>query len=84
MVTQDSIDAAYCFFHQKHRVYIYSSDVRQREDIEYAVENYADAMSPELYHRISNGNQRFLHDYSCFLADLEHALSALENIHLQV
>lgn len=80
MVTRDSIEAAYCFFHQKHRVYIYSTDQRQREDIEYAVESYADSMSPELYKKISGGNARFLRDYSSFQEDLETALTLLEQL----
>lgn len=80
MVTKDSIEAAYCFFHQKHRVYIYSSDQRQREDIEYAVESYVDTMSPELYAQLSGGNPRFLRDYSVFQSDVEAAICALERL----
>lgn len=78
MVTKDSIEAAYCFFHQKLRVYQYSNDTRQREDIEYAVESYVDTMSPELYQDISEGNPRFLRDYSVFQQDVEKALDSLE------
>lgn len=80
MITRDSIEAAYCFFHQKHRVYVYSSDIRQREDIEYAVENYVDTMSAELYGLISNGNSHCLRDYANFQDDLEAVLHVLENL----
>lgn len=79
MITKDSIEAAYCFFHQKHRVYIYSTDERQREDIEYAVESYVDTMSPELYDLIAKHNPHFLRDYTCFQNDLETAISVLSS-----
>lgn len=80
MITKDSIEAAYCFFHQKYRVYAYSTDERQREDIEYAVEGYAANMSAELYERISDGDPRFLRDYTVFERDLKKALTALEQL----
>ena len=37
MITKDSIETAYAFFHQKHRVYIYSNMDWQKDDIEYAL-----------------------------------------------
>lgn len=79
-ISKDSIEAAYCFFHQKHRVYAFSSDARQREDIEYAVESYVDTMSPALYAQISHGNPRFLRDYAVFQQDVEQAIAELEGM----
>ena len=49
MITKDSVEAAYCFFHQKYQVYAFSNSEHQKEDIEYAISSYVDAMSPELY-----------------------------------
>lgn len=80
MVTQDCIEAAYCFFHQKYRVYQYSSDIRQKEDIEYAVESYVNTMSPDLYLIISKGDSQFLRDYTMFQRDMESALAILERL----
>lgn len=80
MVTQDCVEAAYCFFHQKYRVYQYSSDIRQKEDIEYAVESYVNTMSPDLYLIISKGDSQFLRDYTMFQRDMESALAILERL----
>lgn len=44
--TKDSIESAYCFFHQKLRVYEYSTSPTQRDDIEYAISQYVDGMTP--------------------------------------
>ena len=30
MITKDSIESAYCFFHQKYQVYAYSNSERQK------------------------------------------------------
>ena len=53
MITRDSIETAYSFLHQKLNVYIHSSIDWQKDDIEYAIASYADAMSRELYENIS-------------------------------
>lgn len=79
VITRDGVEQAYCFFHQKHRVYIHSRDERQREDIEWAVEQYASQMSAALREAIST-HEGFLGDPTCFLDDLEAALTALERI----
>ena len=42
MPSKDSIEAAYCFFHQKWRVYEFSNMEWQKEDIEYAIAQYVD------------------------------------------
>lgn len=47
--TKDSIESAYCFFHQKLRVYEFSRSQTQRDDIEYAISQYVDGMNPALY-----------------------------------
>lgn len=43
MITKDSVEAAYCFFHQKYQVYAFSNSEHQKEDIEYAISSYVDA-----------------------------------------
>ena len=48
MMTKDSIEAAYCFFHQKWNVYSRSNIDRQRDEIEYAIDSYTQQMSREL------------------------------------
>lgn len=47
--TKDSVESAYCFFHQKLRVYEYSTSPTQRDDIEYAISQYVERMNPLLY-----------------------------------
>ena len=42
--TKDSVESAYCFFHQKLRVYEYSTSPTQRDDIEYAISQYVDGI----------------------------------------
>lgn len=73
------MEQAYCFFHQKYRVYEFSSSESQKDDIEYAVGNYADSMSRELYGLLSGGDEAFLHEHSGFDADMRTALSILES-----
>ena len=36
MISKDSIESAYCFIHQKWRVYKFSTIDWQKDDIEYA------------------------------------------------
>ncbi len=80
MITKDSIESAYSFFHQKWQVYRYSNDVRQREDIEYAIGSYADSMSHELYQEIAQGKTNYLVDYRAFADDLRTAIERLEKM----
>ncbi len=80
MITKDSIEAAYCFFHQKLQIYSRSSDIRQKEDIEYAVESFTNGMNDQLYISLSEGNPHFLRDYSCFQSDLERAVFLLSGM----
>lgn len=75
-----TIESAYCFLHQKQRVYQYSTLDWQNDDIEYAIENYADSMSPELYELISEGRTDFLRNHSTFPDDIVKALEILEEM----
>ena len=60
MITRDSIETAYCFFHQKERVFAHSTMDWQKDDIEYAIASYVDEMNAELYQLLSHGNTNFL------------------------
>ncbi len=79
MITKDSIETAYSFLHQKRNVYIHSSLLWQRDDIEYAIGCYADEMSPELYEAIADGRTDFLKDHKRFLEDITSAVDKLES-----
>ena len=83
MITRESIQCAYSFFHQKERIYRYSTMPWQRDDIEYAIDDYSHQMSPELYELISGGRTDFLrsHPFSrghpfCHGADGAHVVAA--------
>lgn len=80
MITKDSIETAYCFFHQKERVYAHSSLNWQKDDIEYAIANYVESMNPELFTLISNGQKDFLRRHASFHSELIAATSRLENM----
>ena len=78
MITKDSIQEAYAFFHQKWRIYSQSTNARQKDDIEYAISEYARSMSPELYHEIAHGREGFLFTHSGFASDISSAVDELE------
>lgn len=78
MITRDAIETAYSFFHQKLRVYEHSTIEWQRDDIEYAIEQYVTDMNIELYDKIAGGNDRFLRDHQHFEDDMNSAVSQLE------
>ena len=78
MVTKDSVEAAYCFFHQKWRVYQYSNSPQQKDDIEYAIALYVDSMNDELYAILSDGNPDFLMNHNTFASNILAAINALE------
>lgn len=78
MITRYSIETAYCFFHQKERVYAHSNMDWQKDDIEYAIASYVDEMDAELYQLLSHGNPQFLHDHTHFHAQLCQAIDILE------
>lgn len=80
MITKDSIESAYCFFHQKWRVYAHSSNEWQRDDIEYAICAYVEGMSSELYAALGEGKVDFLKSHQSFAADMPSAISQLERM----
>ena len=80
MMDKHTIESAYCFLHQKQRVYQYSTLDWQKDDIEYAIENYADSMSPELYELLSVGRSDFLRNHTTFPEDIVKALDKLEGM----
>lgn len=80
MITKDIIESCYCFLHQKQRVYQYSTLDWQKDDIEYAIESYADGMSSELYAIISHGRNDFLRNHTTFSEDILNALEELEKM----
>ena len=80
MITRDAIESAYCFFHQKQRIYQYSTLDWQKDDIEMAVADYAEGMNKELYSEIAEGKENFLYDHSTFATDIINAVERLEQL----
>ncbi|WP_434501593.1 hypothetical protein [Prevotella sp.] len=80
MITKDSIESAYCFFHQKWNIYSKSVNESQKDDIEYAIGNYANEMNRELYADISRGKNGFLLEHSTFSEDITDAIAYLERL----
>ena len=80
MITKDSIETAYCFLHQKLRVYEHSSLEWQRDDIECAIASFADNMNTELYKTLSAGRPNFLREHSHFSQDIALAVEKLEKM----
>ena len=79
-VGQDSIEAAYCFIHQKLRVYEFSTNPTQRDDIEYAIAQYVEGMNPALYQLLAKDRKEFLVDHVNFEKDMREAQNALEGM----
>lgn len=80
MITRDSIETAYCFFHQKERVFAHSTMDWQKDDIEYAIASYVDEMNVELYQLLSHGNTHFLRYHATFHQELIQAVEELERM----
>ena len=80
MVSKDCIEAAYCFIHQKWRIYQHSTIEWQKDDIEYAIASYADSMNRDLYETIAHGKPNFLTDHTSFSTDMQTAEKRLENM----
>ena len=80
MITNEAIEIAYSFLHQKRNVYIHSSLDWQKDDIEYAVASYVDDMSGDLLSAISDGRSDFLKEHSHFQEDITTAVITLENM----
>lgn len=79
-ISQDSIESAYCFIHQKLRVYEFSTNLTQRDDIEYAISQYVDGMNPQLYQKLADGRDGFLFDHVSFEQDMRKAQEQLEKM----
>ncbi len=83
MIDKDSIEQAYCFFHQKWRVYAGKSSETQKDDIEYAISSYADSMDQELYGYLAGSRgEGYLREHTNFVQDINHALETLEKLML--
>lgn len=80
MINKDSIESAYCFFHQKWNIYAKSSMDWQKDDIEYAIDQYTIEMNQELYRLLAHGNENFLRDHQTFAQDISSAVEELENM----
>lgn len=80
MVSRDSIESAYSFFHQKWNVFRHSTMEWQKDDIEYAISQYVDEMNPELYAMIAGGKADFMKAHPTFSADLKSAVDQLETM----
>lgn len=79
-VSKEAIETAYCFFHQKQRVYEYSTMDWQKEDIEYAIGSYIDTMDKRLYEKISSGREDYLRTNDKFGSELKEAVEKLEKM----
>ena len=79
-ITRDCIESAYCFIHQKLRVYEFSTNLTQRDDIEYAISQYVDGMNPQLYQKLADGRDGFLLDHISFEQDMRKAQEQLEKM----
>lgn len=80
VITTDSIESAYCFIHQKLRVYEFSNNPTQKDDIEYAISQYVEGMNPRLYRLLAEGRQEFLLDHTRFEEDMREAQTKLEGM----
>ncbi|MEH2916889.1 hypothetical protein [Segatella copri] len=80
MFSEDRIESAYYFFHQKLRVYEFSRSQTQRDDIEYATSQYVDGMNPALYMLLANGTPHCLLDHTTFEQDMRHAIERLDGM----
>lgn len=79
-ITTDCVESAYCFIHQKLRVYEFSTNPTQRDDIEYAIGQYVEGMNPQLYRLLAEGRQEFLLDHTKFEEDMREAQERLESM----
>lgn len=73
-----AIEQVYAFFHQKEKVYRYSTSEAEKDHIEDAISSYVNQMSPELYTALSGGSDTFLREHTSFSEDLRGALDGLE------
>lgn len=79
-ITSDCIESAYCFIHQKLRVYEFSNNPTQKDDIEYAISQYVEGMNPQLYALLAGDRKDFLVDHVNFEKDMREAQKKLEKM----
>ena len=79
-ITSDCIESAYCFIHQKLRVYDFSNNPTQKDDIEYAISQYVEGMNPQLYALLAGDRKDFLVDHVNFEKDMREAQKKLEKM----
>lgn len=79
-ITKDSVEQAFCFFHQKWRVYEHSTMDWQKDDIEYAISQYVEEMNTALYSTLSSGNHHYLLAHDSYAKDLPDAIDRLEKM----
>lgn len=80
MIARESIETAYCFFHQKERVFAHSTLDWQKDDIEQAISAYVDGMDSALYAQLAHGRADFLRNHATFHADLMAAVDEMERM----
>lgn len=80
MIPKASIETAYCFLHQKLRVFEYSSLDWQKDDIESAIDSYVTTMPNELYKLLADGRNDYLRDHSRFVSDMRSSVEKLETL----
>lgn len=80
MIAKESLETAYCFLHQKQRVYQFSTMDWQKDDIECAIASYVSDMNPELYGLLAEGRKDYLLDHRNFGEDMIHAVEVLERM----
>lgn len=80
MISRESIETAYCFLHQKQRVFEFSTMDWQKDDIEVAIASYVDEMPAELFDLLAQGRSDFLTNHRRFGDDMKEAVARLEEI----
>ena len=55
-IPHDAIETAYSFFHQKQRIYQFSTLSWQKDDIEMAISDYVESMNEDLYATLAKVN----------------------------
>ncbi len=73
-----AIEQAYAFFHQKERVYRFSTSESEKDHIEDAIASYVNQMSPALYDALSKGSTSYLREHTTFPSDIQDAIAQLE------
>ncbi|MBM6991917.1 MAG: hypothetical protein I3J02_01405 [Prevotella sp.] len=80
MISKDSIEQTYAFFHQKWRIYSQSTSATQRDEIEYAISSYVQDMNRTLYDELAQARPDFLLSHRHFAAQMEEAVDRLETM----